>query len=131
MNHLFVGMAIPFLIAVLFYWRARGRASMRLLIGAPLAMAAGATWAVLPDLPRTFGLAQFDDRIAMNPMIDIFFWHYTLNLHESYSPWFNVGFVAMVAALVWAAWRELRRIETDTLIPPSQNTDRGTPNVEA
>ena len=111
MNHLFVGAVFPFLIAVILYAKMRFRASLGLLITAPLAMLACATWAVLPDLPRTFGLAEFDSKISMNPVIDIFFWHYTINLHESYSPWFNIGFVAMVAGVFLAAWRELRRAE--------------------
>lgn len=113
MNHLFVGAVFPFLIGLLVYGLKRGRASLALLILTPLGMFLCATWAVLPDLPRTFGLAAFDDRISMNPVIDIFFWHYTLNLHESYSPWFNIGFVVMLAALFGAAWRELRALETE------------------
>ncbi|MDA0578131.1 MAG: hypothetical protein O3B24_08530 [Verrucomicrobia bacterium] len=112
MNHLFVGAVFPFVISILIYAARRGRASINFLILTPLAMLVCATWAVLPDLPRTFGLAGFDQSISMNPIIDIFFWHYTLNLHESYSPWFNLGFVAMLATLFWAAWRELRRLET-------------------
>ena len=111
MNHLFIGAVFPFLIGLLIYSARRFRASLPLLILTPFGMVACATWAVLPDLPRTFGLAGYDDTISMNPAIDIFFWHYTINLHESYSPWFNIGFVAMVAALLWAAWRELHLLE--------------------
>jgi hypothetical protein len=114
MNHLFVGAVFPFLLGLLVYAVRRFHASLLLLILTPLGMLACTTWAVLPDLPRTFGFAEFDDRISMNPIIDIFFWHYTLNLHESYSPWFNIGFVAMVAALLYAAWRELARLESPT-----------------
>ncbi len=111
MNHLFIGAVFPFLLGLLAYSLRRFHASLTLLILTPLAMLACATWAVLPDLPRTFGFDGFDDRISMNPIIDIFFWHYTINLHESYSPWFNIGFVTMLAALFYAAWRELHRAE--------------------
>ncbi|MCE9614019.1 MAG: hypothetical protein K8T26_07050 [Lentisphaerae bacterium] len=125
MNHLFVGAVFPFVIGLILYALARGRASLRLLIGTPLTMFLCATWAVLPDLPRTFGFATFDQRISMNPVIDIFFWHYTLNLHESYSPWFNIGFVIMLTALFWIAWRELRLSESSS--PPTVNRQ---PNTE-
>jgi len=111
MNHLLVGAGIPFIIAAVIYMLKRMRASVRMLVLAPASMFLGAVWAVLPDLPRTFGMAQFDKRISMNPAIDIFFWHYTINLHESASPIFNLGFVAMLAGLFLAAWRELRRME--------------------
>lgn len=111
MNHLVVGCACPFVIGVIAYVILRFRATLKLLILTPLGMVLCATWAVLPDLPRTFGMAEFDQRISMNPVIDVFFWHYTLNLHESYSPWLNVAFVGMVACLLAAAWRELRLAE--------------------
>jgi hypothetical protein len=111
MNHLLVGAGIPFIVAAVIYMLNRSRASVKMLVLAPLSMFLGAAWAVLPDLPRTFGLAGFDKRISMNPAIDIFFWHYTINLNESASPLFNLGFVAMLAGLFLAAWRELRRIE--------------------
>lgn len=111
MNHLFVGSAIPFVVALGWYLRRGCRASPRLLIGAPVAMFLGATWAVLPDLPRTFGFGEFRHDVAMDPAIDVFFWHYTLNLHESSSPGFSVGVVALVVALLAAAWRELRLLE--------------------
>ena len=125
MNHLFVGASIPFLISVLIYALKKGRVSIPWLVFTPFCMFLGATWAVIPDLPRTFGsvipgLSRIIDwqtldakmASANNPWIDIFFWHYTLNLHESYSPWFNIGFVAMLGFLFYAAWRELRRVES-------------------
>ena len=111
MNHLFVGALFPFLIGLAWYLKAGRRASLRLLILVPLFMVLCATWAVLPDLPRTFGFTGYDTDLSMNPKIDIFFFHYTINRHESASPWFNIGFVFMLAALFWAAWRELLRIE--------------------
>ena len=111
MNHILAGSVLPFIIGVICYFKAARRASLRLLFFTPFFMALGATWAVLPDLPRTFGLTGYDTDISMNPIIDIFFFHYTINLHESYSPWFSIGFVFMLIALLWAAWHELKRTE--------------------
>ncbi len=112
MNHLAVGAAIPFLIGLLFYIRARGRASLRLLVGTPAAMFACATWAVLPDLPRTFGFSGYDTTLNMNPKIDIFFWHYTINLYEGHTEAAaNIAFALMLAGLFLAAWRELHCLE--------------------
>ncbi len=113
MNHLFVGAVIPFFLGMLWYARRRLRATPAMLVTVPFAMFLCATWAVLPDLPRTFGFGAYDHVIMNDPRIDIFFWHYTINLHESYSPWFNIGFVAMLAALFGAAWRELWLIERE------------------
>ena len=113
MNHLFVGTVIPFAIGMLVYACRRGRASVAFLAALPAAMFAGATWSVVPDLPRIVGWSAMDERMASahNPWIDIFFWHHTLNRHESYSPWFNIGFVLMIACLFFIAWRELGRAE--------------------
>lgn len=111
MNHLVFGSVWPFLVAVILFLRSGCRASLSLLVLTPVAMVVCATWAVLPDLTRTFGLAGYNTDISMNPAIDIFFLHYTLNLHESYSPWLNVAFVAMPLTLLLAAWRELHLLE--------------------
>ena len=142
MNHLFVGSAIPFLIALAVYVLRRGRVSLPWLILTPFFMFLGATWAVIPDLPRTFGpLIPGLDRLidwraldsamssADHPWIDIFFWHYTLNRHESYSPWFNIGFVTMLLILYRVAWLRLRRLETQPPVPPSEpRTTKPPPN---
>jgi hypothetical protein len=111
MNHILAGCVLPFGIGLLMYFIAGRRASLKLLFFMPFLMVLGATWAVLPDLPRTFGFSGYDTDISMNPWIDVFCFHYTINQHESYSPWFNIGFVLMVTALLFAAWRELRRAE--------------------
>jgi len=113
MNHLLVGCGVPFAAAVVVYVCRRFRASMGLLVATPVLMFLCATWAVVPDLPRIVGWDSMDARMASanNPWIDVFFWHYTINQHESYSPWFNVGFVFMLACLFFAAWRELRLAE--------------------
>lgn len=111
MNHLMVGAAVPFLVALVIYVRNRCRATFRMLLLAPLAMFLCATWAVLPDLPRTFGWSGYEHSIAQNPKIDIFFLHYTINQHETVSPWYSVGFVLMLLGVFLAAWRELKIAE--------------------
>jgi hypothetical protein len=107
MNHLTVGALIPFVIGCVLYVKRGFRAGAGMLTCVPLAMFLCATWAVLPDLPRTFGLAGYDPGISANPRIDVFFWHYTLNLHETDNPVFTVVFVGMALCLFAAAWREL------------------------
>ena len=94
------------------YARRGCRASFRFLVLTPVCMVLGATWSVAPDLPRIVGLRGLDRMLAStNPWIDVFFFHYTINCHESSSPWFNVAFVVMVICLFAAAWRELRAME--------------------
>jgi len=113
MNHILTGCSFPFAAAMLVYLLRKRRASIGLLLATPAMMALCAAWAVLPDLPRIIGWDALDMRMAAadNPWIDIFFWHYTINLHESYSPWFSVGFVFMLACLFLAGWRELKLAE--------------------
>jgi hypothetical protein len=113
MNHILAGCTLPFVIGALLFFKAGRRASFRMLFLTPFFMVLGATWAVLPDLKRTFGLGGYDPEFSMNPQLDIFFFHYTINLHESYSPWFSITFVFMLASLLWAAWRELKLVETN------------------
>ena len=114
MNHLFVGAMLPFFIAAALYVKRGFRASLRLLILTPVFMAFGSTWAVFPDLPRIAGWHRLAERLAgTDPRIDIFFWHYTLNLHETGSPWYAVGFVLMLGCLLLAAWRELYVLEEE------------------
>lgn len=112
MNHLLAGALIPFAVAAVVYLARGCRASLRFLLLTPLAMFLGAVWAVIPDLPRIIGWHTMDRRLASTqPWIDIFVWHYTINSHETPSPWYSVGFVVMMAALLAVAWRELRRME--------------------
>lgn len=113
MNHILIGSAFPFVAAAIVYFLRRCRASIGMLLATPALMFLCATWAVIPDLPRIVGWHTLDARMASvrNPWIDIFFWHYTVNRHESYSPWFSVGFVLMLACLFVAAWRELELAE--------------------
>jgi hypothetical protein len=122
MNHILVGSALPFLIGSLLYLLNGRRASVRGLILTPLAMAVCSTWAVAPDLPRIVGWHSLDQRLAStNPWIDIFFWHHTINLHETTCTWYNVAFVGMLAGLFLAAWRELRIAEQRAPRRPDQS----------
>jgi drug/metabolite transporter (DMT)-like permease len=110
-NHLFIGAAVPFAVAALLYLLRRGRASLRMLAATPLAMALGAAWALAPDIPRALRLQGFRHEIAFNPATDMFFGHYTLDRIEEPSSWPAAGLALLAAALMAAAWRELRREE--------------------
>lgn len=107
MNQLILGAAIPFLVSAMIYAAARCRASMRLLLLCPLFMMAGALWAVIPDVPRVFGMSGLYFRLARAPWTDIFFFHYTIDRAEVDSPLYVVGAVAMACSLLLVAWREL------------------------
>lgn len=111
MNHLFAGMVFPFALACALYALRRGRISLPFLIGVPLAMLTCATWAVLPDLPRMLGFADYDPLLSDNPGIDIFFWHYSLSRRGAYGPGYSVGVTVMLACLFVCAWRVLRKLE--------------------
>ena len=43
--------------------------------------------------------------------MNIFFWHYTIDRIEQFSPWYNAGAVLMATCLLFAAWRELHLAE--------------------
>ena len=112
MNQIVLGASIPFIFFLLVYIFRRMRAGFGWLISAPLAMAAGAIWAVVPDLPRLFGNYALYKTWMHAPWTDIFFWHYTIDHIESpnLAPW-GAGFVLIALALLWIAWRELQRAE--------------------
>lgn len=107
MNQLFLGAALPFAVCVLVYARKGCRASLPLLILAPVAMGLGALWAVAPDIPRLAGHAALYDRLARDPRTDIFFWHFTIDRIEGDAFLFMCGLGAMGLLLIAAAWREL------------------------
>ncbi len=113
MNHALLGAAIPFLLAAGVYtWRG-GRAGLPMLIGVPLLMAVGALWASAPDLPRVLGMQELYLRLAADPRMDLFLWHYHIDQVEVESRWYAVGIVALAAGVILAAWHELRRLEKD------------------
>lgn len=107
MNQFCLGASIPLFFALLFYLLRRGRASLGFLALTPLFMAAFAFWAIIPDIPRLTGHLDLYNRLAQDPRMDIFLWHYTIDTIESDSPWFVPLFVVMIATLLGVAWREL------------------------
>jgi hypothetical protein len=116
------GALIPLLIAAMIYAFRRGHASLRMLMITPAAMAIGAVWAVIPDVPRLLGAHALYQRLASDPRMDIFLWHYSIDRIETQTldllgPLFNSLFAIMILLLIAAAWRELSRAETSTLNP--------------
>ncbi len=111
MNHIVLGATLPFLIAAALYARARFRASLRLLVLAPVFMTLGGGWAVAPDIPRMLRLQGLYERLHQSPRIDIFLWHYSIDQVETDSPLYPVAFVLMGLCLFVAAWRELHLLE--------------------
>ena len=107
MNQLFLGAAVPFAVALLVYCSRRGRASTALLVVTPLAMAVSTLWAVIPDIPRLAGMHDLYLRLSKDPRMDVFYWHYTIDLREGDSPWFAAGIVVLLACLLYATWREV------------------------
>jgi hypothetical protein len=116
------GAMIPLLMAAAVYTFRRGHASLRMLIITPAAMAIGAVWAVIPDLPRLLGAQALYQRLASDPRMDVFLWHYSIDRIETETldllgPLFNSLFAIMIFLLIAAAWRELARAETSTPNP--------------
>ncbi len=111
MNHAVLGAGIPFLLGLLCYCICRARAGFGLLIGVPLSMAAGALWAILPDLPLMVGRPEWYFRIHRGPWINLFFWHGHIDRIEKqidFAPWNLIVAALMLVALLLVAWRELR-----------------------
>ncbi|MBM4142476.1 MAG: hypothetical protein FJ225_02620 [Lentisphaerae bacterium] len=113
MNQALLGASVPFAVAAVVYCASGFRASLRMLIAAPLCMAACALWAVVPDLPRLLGMERLYQRLARDPRTDIFFWHYTIDAAETDSVLYLAGAVALALAMLAAAWREVRRREAE------------------
>ncbi len=111
MNHALLGAAIPFVLAAAVYaWRG-GRAGLPTLVLVPLLMAVGALWASAPDLPRAAGMHDLYLRLSLDPRMDMFLWHYSIDQIETESRWHAVGLVVMAACTIAAALRELKRRE--------------------
>ena len=107
MNQIVIGAAIPYIVAALIYFFRKARASMTLLVVAPLAMAACAIWAVVPDIPRALGMDGLYSRMANDPRSNIFFMHYTIDQLETDSILYTVVFVLMALSVFAVAWREV------------------------
>lgn len=116
------GACTTLLVALVIYAIRRGHASFGMLIITPLAMLFGAVWAVVPDLPRLVGAHALYSRLSRAPWTDIFLWHHTIdrietNTLDRMTPLFNTLFTLLVLLLLAAAWRELRRAETNGTPP--------------
>jgi len=113
MHQLILGATIPLTLALVIYLIRRCRAPMWLLLLTPPAMGFCAIWAVVPDIPRIIGWHSLYEKMASNPLSDIFFWHYSIDQIEaahldSMTPLFNAIFAMLLLGLLAAAWRELR-----------------------
>jgi len=107
MNQIVIGAAIPYLVGALIFFVRKARASMTLLVFAPLAMAACAIWAVAPDMPRALGMDGLYGRLANDPRTNIFFMHYTIDKLETDSILYTVAAVLMAISVFVVAWREV------------------------
>ena len=108
MNQLLLGASFPFAAGVAYYIARRGRASFRALAALPLLMVISMLWAVAPDLPRLFGYRDLYYRLALDPRCNMFYWHYSIDLSESDSPLYAVGFALIALCMLAAVWREIR-----------------------
>jgi hypothetical protein len=113
MNQLLLGALLPFLAAAAWYARRGCRASPRMLVLTPLFMALAALYAIVPDLPRLAGCEGLYFRLANDPRMDIFLWHYTIDRIEVDSSLYHTALILMFAMLVAAAWRELYLLEKE------------------
>lgn len=116
MHQLLFGALFPFLIAAIIYAFRHGKAPFWLLISTPPAMLFSAIWAVIPDIPRLFGAHTLYQRLATDPRINIFFWHYTIDQIETdtldpLTPLFNSLFIVLMLLILIAALLELFRAE--------------------
>jgi len=113
MHQLALGASLAFVAGLIVYAFRRGRASLAFLLTLPLLMGLGALWAVVPDLPRVVGNSDLYYRLAKDPRMDIFFWHYSIDLVERHSPWHVPLVLFMMCTLLAVAWRELRLRERE------------------
>ncbi len=107
MHQFILGAAFPFVIGLALYAARRFRAGLTWLVTIPLLTIGCGTWAIIPDIPRVLGWSSLYVRMARDPRTDIFFWHYSIDLVETESVWYQTGFVAILAGFLCIAWREL------------------------
>lgn len=113
MNHLVIGMSLPFLTAMAVYFFKRGKVSLPWLIMTPVTMAIFMFLAVAPDVPRLFGHNRLYQQLAAEPWTNVFFWHYTLDRVETDSQvWFFLAAIPP-AVLLAIARRILAQAEKE------------------
>ena len=111
MNQMLLGAIAPFIASVAVYVRRGCRASLCMLLVAPLATGLCAVWAVVPDIPRVTGHHDLYHHLRLAKWTDIFFMHYTVDAIEMDVAGYMYGLIAMVLAFLAAAWRELYLLE--------------------
>ena len=115
MHQFLLGASFPFTIGLIVYAARRFRAGFAWLVITPLLTAICGVWAIIPDIPRLVGWSSLYMRMARDPATDIFFWHYTIDLAERESAWYQVGLVVIPMVLLLIAWREVARREKEEI----------------
>ena len=115
MNHFVLGASIPFVIGLVFYARRKFRATISFLIYLPLAMGAFGLWAVIPDIPRVFGMQELYHKLSHDPRCNVFLWHYSIDTVENESWLPSVIFIVFLVSLLVIALRELSLTEREKL----------------
>ncbi|OGV82997.1 MAG: hypothetical protein A2340_14390 [Lentisphaerae bacterium RIFOXYB12_FULL_60_10] len=111
MNQLAMGMSVAWLIGIVVYARNRGKVSHRFFWITPLCMLLVGLWAIIPDLPRLAGDTALYHRMAHNPRMDIFLFHYTIDQIESDAPWGMALLAIQAISLQIMQLLNLRQIE--------------------
>jgi len=107
MHQFLLGASFPFVIGLIVYAARRCRAGPVWLVLVPFLSGVCGVWAIVPDIPRLLGWTSLYVRMAQDPRSDIFFWHYTIDLHERIWAEYQAGFIFMLAVFLMIAWREL------------------------
>jgi len=124
-DQLALGALLPFIWGGILYLRHRHEnRSWWFFVLWPGFMAAGALWAVVPDLPRLVGAQSLYLRLSRLPICDIFFGHYTIDQIEFDSPIFVVAWFAMAYAVIAAALDALIRAEKQGETRSEEERDR-------
>lgn len=113
MNQLFLGGIVGLALWCIPYVLRRFRPGIFLLLLQPVMMGLFALWAVGPDIPRLLGFHELYMKMANDPRSDVFFWHYTIDLQETDSPWYGAALWAMLLCPIVVAWRELYHREKE------------------
>lgn len=114
MNHLVIGSLAPFVVAVAIYLLRGRRAGWAMLLLAPLLMCLSALWAVAPDIPRILGRMDVYNAHLLDPRVNIFYWHYSLDQVETDSLWPYAAAIGMLAFFFFIALREIHLAERKT-----------------